>query len=70
MQVFHLNRKQDLTGVSGTGIVADGVIFQSGKVVLSWKGDVSSIVIYDNIECVKKIHLHNGLTELIYESII
>lgn len=67
MKIFKLNRKQDVTGVSGTGIVAEGVIFKSGKVCLCWNGDISSIVIYDTIECVKKIHCHNGSTFIEYD---
>jgi len=44
--------------------VAEGVIFKSGKVVINWLGDVTSVVVHDNIENVIKIHC-NGDASLI-----
>jgi hypothetical protein len=66
MRTFQLNRKQDISGVSGTGIVADGVIFPNGRVALCWRGEISSTVLYDKIEDVEKIHGHGGATEIQY----
>lgn len=66
MRRFVLNRKQDISGVSGTGIVAEGVVFTNGKVAVSWLTQYTSIVIYDTITHVEAIHLHNGATEIIY----
>lgn len=63
---FTLNRMVDVSGVSGTGKVAEGVIFSNGKVVICWLGSTSSIVIHDNIENIIKIHCHNGSTEIKY----
>lgn len=63
---FVLNRVVDATGVSGTGIVADGVQFPNGKCALSWRGELSSTAVYDNIELVEAIHGHDGNTEIVW----
>ena len=62
MKLFVLNRIVDETGVSGTGIVAEGVQFSNDKCALSWLTYVTSIVIYDRIEDVQAIHGHDGKT--------
>jgi hypothetical protein len=36
LRVFQLMRDEDVSGVSGVGRVAVGVVFPSGKVVLEW----------------------------------
>lgn len=66
MRTFKLNRKQDATGVSGTGIVAEGVIFSTGWVALTWLTAVNSLVFYPSILKVEKIHGHDGMTEIVY----
>ncbi len=67
MKLFWLNRHKDLSGVSGEGIVAQGVIFENGQVVMRWRGRHSSLVIYDNIKQVDAIHGHRGLTDIVYD---
>ena len=63
MRFFVLNRLEDESGISGTGIVAEGVEFWNGKCALCWKSvPVSSIVIYDNVEDLEHIHGHGGKT--------
>lgn len=63
---FNLVRHEDVTGLSGTGIVAEGVAFSSGKVCLEWIGkNPTSVVWHDNgIASTRAIHGHNGLTEI------
>jgi len=61
-----LNRKADVLGILAPGIVADGMVFPSGKVCLCWRGETGSIVIHDNIQNVEKTHCHNGLIEIQY----
>ena len=36
MRHFYLDRHEDATGISGTGVVAQGVEFDNGKVALTW----------------------------------
>ena len=66
MRRFVLNRKEDKTGISGTGIVAEGIEFSRGKVALSWLTQYTSIVIYDSMEHVQAIHGHGGATVIEY----
>lgn len=67
LRVFHLERDEDVSGVSGTGIVARGVIFPDGSCVLRWDTVVRSTVFYDSIEDVEKITGHGGRTRIVYD---
>lgn len=63
MKRFSLQRLEDETGVSGVGVVAEGIQFTSGICVLSWLTEVRSIAaIYDSIDDLEQLHGHNGLT--------
>jgi hypothetical protein len=59
---FVLVRSADVSGISGVGIVAEGVQFSSGRVALTWRHALSSIGIYDNLADLLAIHGHNGAT--------
>lgn len=62
---FVLRRNHDVTGVSGTGIVADGVLFPAAggsKAVVRWRGERGSTVVWDNLRHVQEIHGHDGAT--------
>lgn len=66
LREFYLLRKTDVSGTSGTGIVARGVILESGKAVMEWVNSVhSSIAIYNSIEDVELIHGHDGATQVV-----
>jgi len=65
VQSFYLNRKEDETGVSGTGTVAIGAILPSGHCVMEWLTFTSSIAIYKNLNDLIEIHGHEGKTEVI-----
>lgn len=62
MKTFHLERLVDETGISGTGVVAEGVEFQDGTVVLRWISEHTSTGVYSSIQDIIKIHGHNGST--------
>lgn len=67
MREFVLHRGNDVTGVSGTGVVADGVEFADGVAVLHWRGEVNSTVVYgQGLAAVRHIHGHGGATELVF----
>jgi hypothetical protein len=55
MRTFVLKRQADLFGDRKTGEVAEGVVFESGKVVVEWLAN-HSIGIYDTVE--KMLHVH------------
>ena len=63
---FRLVRTTDVTGVSGTGHVADGVAFPDGTVALRWRSEwPTSVVFHDRgVEAVQAIHGHGGATKI------
>ncbi len=61
---FRLIRHHDVSGVSGTGPVAEGVQFTDGAVALRWYGDYPTTTVWDAIESVIAIHGHAGATEV------
>jgi hypothetical protein len=63
---FELHRHEDVSGVSGIGVVADGVQFPDGIVSLRWRGEFpTSVVFHDQgIESVAAVHGHNGRTQI------
>lgn len=66
MRIFHLVRTVDETGVSGTGIVAEGVVFTDGRVALRWKGEHASTVVWDTIDSAIAVHGHGGRTQVVF----
>ncbi len=66
MKTFVLNRIKDISGISGTGIVAEGVIFSNGKVFVHWLKEPQSIVHWNSIQDLEKINGHNGNTIIVY----
>lgn len=67
MRRFFLQRDIDITGVSGTGRVAEGVVFSTGWVALTWLTEVNSLVFYPAFANVEKIHGHGGSTVIVWE---
>ncbi|MGC4938069.1 hypothetical protein [Kribbella sp. DT2] len=61
---FRLMRYEDVSGVSGTGPVAEGVQFTDGSVALRWYGDYPTTTVWDGIDSVIAIHGHAGATEV------
>jgi hypothetical protein len=61
---FRLMRYEDVSGVSGTGPVAEGVQFTDGAVALRWYGDYPTTTVWDGIDSVIAIHGHSGATEV------
>jgi len=67
MKMFYLKRAEDESGVSGTGRVAQGFIFDNGKVAVTWLSEHPSVTVYDNIGEVTAIHGHGGKTEVVMQ---
>ena len=67
MKMFYLKRDNDESGVSGTGRVAQGFVFDNGKVAVTWLSEHPSVTVYDNLGEVTAIHGHGGKTEVIME---
>lgn len=68
MKMFELWRHKDETGISGTGVVAEGVQYADGSCVLRWTTAVRSTVFYSSMEDVVAIHGHGGKTEVVFTS--
>lgn len=67
MKRFLLNRLEDSTGVSGIGVIAEGVMFSDGRVVTRWiTGVAQQTCVWDSLEDMKKVHGHNGQTEIVW----
>jgi hypothetical protein len=66
MRNFVLVRLVDLSGVSGTGRVAEGVIFHDGQCVVSWFGQFHSIEVWPSVEQMIAVHGHSGKTVVEY----
>lgn len=68
LKTFVLERAEDATGVSGTGVVAEGVMFTNGRCVMRWivPNAPNSTAIYDSLEDLIAIHGHNGMTRVTF----
>jgi len=63
---FQLHRDTDVSGVSGTGHVADGVIFSDGHAAVHWLGRWPTTTPHpDGIVSVKGVHGHGGATRIV-----
>lgn len=62
---FHLIRHRDVSGVSGTGEVAEGVQRTDGTVVLHWNGRLPATSVWHNgIDAVIAVHGHAGASTI------
>lgn len=59
---FAMRRDVDVTGVSGTGIVAHGVMFPGGRTVIAWCTGVRSVGVYDCLADLCNTSGHGGAT--------
>lgn len=64
---FHLLRAVDVTGASGTGRVADGVLWPDGTVSVRWRGDRPSTVAWDRLSDAEAVHGHGGATRIVWD---
>jgi hypothetical protein len=62
---FSLVRDEDVTGVSGKGVVAVGCKFPRRMVVLQWVVGIPSTFWYPNLETLRVLHGHNGKTRIV-----
>jgi hypothetical protein len=62
MRRFYLARKEDVSGVSGTGRIAEGCTFDNGFVALTWLTGHFTLSYYNGIEELIEIHGHEGRT--------
>lgn len=60
---FVLQRRDDPSGISGTGDVAEGVQWADGEVVLHWRGQWPTTTVWRHgLEALLAVHGHGGRT--------
>lgn len=59
---FALVRQVDYTGVSGVGVVAYGVVFADGHVVLRWSSDHPATSMWNSLDDLMAVHGHGDGT--------
>lgn len=63
--LFELHRKQDFSGISGTGHVLDGVVFPDGTTVIHWKSKNSSVAVFKTYRHFERTHVaYHGQSEI------
>lgn len=67
MSEFVLQRYEDISGISGLGLVAHGCEFPDGSVALRWPGEHPSTAVWPDIRDVEAIHGHEGTTVVVYQ---
>jgi hypothetical protein len=70
MQCYYLNRTEDRTGNSGTGLVAEVAHFDDGFAVVHWDSrtnalNVTSTTVYTSLDDLMRVHGHDGATVLV-----
>lgn len=63
---FQLKRKVDATGISGTGIVAEGIQFRDGRCTYRWLTAPATTQQADSIHHITHIHGHGGKTKVVW----
>lgn len=65
---FELHRDEDVTGISGTGRIAEGVLFTGDVVALRWLSEwPTSVVFHDRgLAAVEAVHGHGGRTRIVW----
>lgn len=65
-RLFDVIRNKDHSGISGTGKVATGVVFDNGWLVCQWicRPGKETLETHMSLDCFLEIHGHNGSTEV------
>lgn len=67
MRKFYLLRHKDVNGFSGTGVVAEGVIFDDGTGAFTWLTPMKTVTTFWKMADIRKMHGHDGKTEIVIE---
>jgi len=66
MRRFELHRVEDPSGISGTGVIAEGVLFTDGAATLRWMTKFRSTGFYASMADLEAIHGHGGMTKTVW----
>lgn len=67
MKRFYMRRHYDVNKKSGTGVVAEGIVFDDGTGAFTWLTKMKTVTTFWKVDDLKKLHGHNGCTEVIIE---
>ena len=67
LKTFTMERDVDVTGYSGIGIVADGVVFPDGTCVIRWRGPIASTVGWADVADAIAVNGHDGATRFVFD---
>lgn len=67
MRTFRLVRSQDVSGVSGTGVVAEGVEFSDFTCAIRWLSKTPSLEFHGTIKDMIAIHGHGGKIQVVFD---
>jgi len=63
---FELRRDEDISGVSGTGVVAQGIAWDDDVAALHWVGRWRSTAVYPSMADLVAVHGHGGATRVVW----
>lgn len=63
---FVVRRKEDPSGVSGTGVVLDGILWPDGTVSTHWRGAAWSNVFWPDLATAESKHCYGGHSEIVW----
>ena len=66
MRRFELHRDEDVSGVSGCGVVAEGCQFRDGTVAMRWLTPHRSTVVWSSVSAAHSVHGHDGRTRFVF----
>jgi hypothetical protein len=66
MRRFYLVRADDVSGVSGLGVVAEGVVFGDGSVELRWRTEYGGRESWPNLKKCAQCHGHGDRTKVVW----
>ena len=67
MRKFYLLGHEDVNGCSGTGVVAEGVIFDDGTGAFTWLTPMKTVTTFWKMADIRRMHGHDGKTEVVIE---
>ena len=63
---FVLERSEDVSGTSGTGIVAEGTEYSNGYCTVVWLSPLMIIEVAANLKVYMEVHGHGGKTKVVW----
>ncbi|MCM8552266.1 hypothetical protein [Streptomyces sp. STCH 565 A] len=65
---FHLQRLTDVIGATGTGRVADGILWPDGSATVHWRGQDNSDVFWPTgMDGIRRRSCHDGATHIVWD---